>query len=786
MTNATRTTASGRQLSARELLDREDPRDDDPDVPTRWVVLLAAAPTVAAALEIRILVQGIAWWWTSVVLVAILVGVLMTLRKRSRGARFVAVVVTLIAESCGTAIVNGIEPIGWLDRHGALGDTILAIRLNPAPLLDSPEIRLVVALAITWIAGAALFVAAISATPALAAAPALVILIVPGVITGQMPSTLLVVVTGLAFLGLLWVSVRPLQHAFPAIAVGGLSLALAVALPTLVPLNSGFLSTVTGQEQSPIQPGRPGTLLRLGQDLRQPSELEVFRYRTATGQPEYLKLADLDDFSSGDWVPTVQDASQLPSANSGQIAVGVNPKFATRGDAVIRITGLSSQYLPLPAGATSVSSQSTALDLTKWRWLDGANTVRSTGPLTRPGDTYQVDGSATYAGVYLDTVAADGGLSSARNDRFFVPPSAQQLSQDEQLPKNLPSIISSTAERIASRAGSTNQYDEARALQSYFLSGAFTYSETAPVEQGYDGDNMSVIAKFLKVKEGYCVHFASAMAVMARVLGIPSRIAVGYRPGASTSSGEYEVSNRQLHAWPELYIKGAGWVAFEPTPAATGTGTSTSTVTATPSVQATNTPLPAPKRGSSELPAPTASQSSAVVATGPGSGSGTGRGVLSVVLVILAAGALLLSPMAFRASRRRRRLGAVRAGRSPATNAWREAIDDVVDHGYAPGLAPPDDAAAVARTARAVLGRFRTSAPASVLPALEQLVDAVDRERFSADGSAGADRSRLIALVLEARRTLDASVSAAQVARSRLAPRSLAPVAPRARRVRRA
>ena len=54
-----------------------------------------------------------------------------------------------------------------------------------------------------------------------------------------------------------------------------------------------------------------------------------------------------------------------------------------------------------------------------------------------------------------------------------------------------------------------------------------------PLKQGYDGDGGAVIAKFLEVKSGYCVHFASAMALMARTLGIPSRVTEGYLPGTS-------------------------------------------------------------------------------------------------------------------------------------------------------------------------------------------------------------------------------------------------------------
>ncbi|WFR66921.1 hypothetical protein P9139_20380 [Curtobacterium flaccumfaciens] len=108
-------------------------------------------------------------------------------------------------------------------------------------------------------------------------------------------------------------------------------------------------------------------------------------------------------------------------------------------------------------------------------------------------------------------------------------------------------------------------------------------------------------------------------------------------------------------------------------------------------------------------------------------------------------------------------------------HAWREVVDDVADHGYAPGLAPPGDAAAVARTARAVLGRLRSSVPGAVLPHLELVVDAVDRERFAADGAGSVDTAALLDAVREARTALDASASAVRVVRSRLLPPSLLP-----------
>ncbi|WP_144713039.1 DUF3488 and transglutaminase-like domain-containing protein [Curtobacterium pusillum] len=747
-----------------------DRRVDRPDSPNPWVVALAPVPVLIAALAMRPLVQGIAWWVSGILVAAVLVGTMLAVRRRAPGIRFVALVAALVVLSCAAAVVNDVQPLGWLDQDGALGETLAAIRLNPAPLPQTDAIRLIVTVAIAWVAGVSLFLAAVAPTAALAAAPALVILIVPGVVTGAPASPVVVIATAIAFLALLWLSVRPVQRALPAAVVGAIGLVVAVGLPAIVPLNASWLSGVTGAIQSPVQPGRPGTLLNLGQDLRQPNELEVFRYRSSDGQPEYLKLADLDEFGTGDWVPTTTDASKSETADQQQWAVGINPRLSSRGDVTIRVTGLSSNYLPVPSGAVSIESRSTNLDLSQWRWMGDSSTVRSTGPATPRGATYEVYGASTWSGEYLDAIAASGLLGRA-DGRGFATPSANQIRTDLALPDKLPNSIARTAQRVAGSAGT--DYEEARALEQWFRSDLFTYSETAPVEQGYDGDSMDVIAKFLQVREGYCVHFSSAMAVMARTLGIPSRIAVGYRAGTTQADGEYTVSNRQLHSWPELYIKGAGWVAFEPTPDSDQAATSSTEATATPSPAAPETPLPAPgQTAPADSATPSSSASAAPGAAGSTGGGGTGP--LGLVVGMLLAAALLVSPAVVRAARRRSRLGAIRAGRSPALNAWREVVDDVADHGYAPGLAPPGDSAAAARTARAVLGRLRAAVPAAVVPHLESVVDALDRERFAA-GGVHQDTDALLVAVQEARVALDASTSGGRVVRSRVLPPSLLP-----------
>ncbi len=78
-------------------------RSADPersDAPSAWVVALAPVPVLIAALAVRPLVQGIAWWVSGVLVAAVLVATLLVVRRRAPGIRFVALVVALIVTSC--------------------------------------------------------------------------------------------------------------------------------------------------------------------------------------------------------------------------------------------------------------------------------------------------------------------------------------------------------------------------------------------------------------------------------------------------------------------------------------------------------------------------------------------------------------------------------------------------------------------------------------------------------------------------------------------------------------
>ncbi|MBT1173700.1 DUF58 domain-containing protein [Bifidobacterium sp. MA2] len=153
------------------------------------------------------------------------------------------------------------------------------------------------------------------------------------------------------------------------------------------------------------------------------------------------------------------------------------------------------------------------------------------------------------------------------------------------LPKTLPANVKAVIKQAQSAgvpikgSGYDDQVRVMRWLVDYFTSkgNGFTYSFDAP-----DGDgrsNMEVINDFLDPDTGhagYCQHYASALAVLARAMGVSTRIVLGYNAGADddrTSDGYRSVRSRQLHAWVEAYLDGVGWVPFDVTPASEENGT---------------------------------------------------------------------------------------------------------------------------------------------------------------------------------------------------------------------
>ena len=125
-----------------------------------------------------------------------------------------------------------------------------------------------------------------------------------------------------------------------------------------------------------------------------------------------------------------------------------------------------------------------------------------------------------------------------------------------QLYDNLPQSLIDTAEQITE--GIDSPYLKAKAIKQW-LSENFEYM-LEPVIPPEDED---FVAHFLETKQGYCSYYASAMAVLARCAGLPSRFVTGFALEEGRE-GVYKATGKTAHAWAEIYFKGIGWVEFDP------------------------------------------------------------------------------------------------------------------------------------------------------------------------------------------------------------------------------
>lgn len=170
-------------------------------------------------------------------------------------------------------------------------------------------------------------------------------------------------------------------------------------------------------------------------------------------------------------------------------------------------------------------------------------------PITS-GSAYQVSVSISHA--------SEAQLSGAGTDY-------PQVIKDLYLnTRGTTSRVANQARKVAADAGATDPYFRATALANYLSQDKrFTYDTDVTLETAPGQD---LVDYFLfDAPTGYCEFYASAMVMMARELGIPARVAVGYAPGTVNADKTYTIRERNAHAWAELYFPGYGWQIFEAT-----------------------------------------------------------------------------------------------------------------------------------------------------------------------------------------------------------------------------
>ena len=200
-----------------------------------------------------------------------------------------------------------------------------------------------------------------------------------------------------------------------------------------------------------------------------------------------------------------------------------------------------------------------------------------TAPARYPGERYRL---STLVGLpaSVDPVFEAGPASSTAgpggefDDGFeggFAPARARAVPlwgepRDSELEQTFLNSPYDGVYRLASRLteGARTPYAAVRAVERH-LRQSYDYSPNVPQH------TYPLPAFLFDDQSGYCQHFAGTMALMLRMVGIPSRVVSGFAPGSfDQERGVYEVRDTDAHAWVEVYFRGIGWVTFDPTPAA--------------------------------------------------------------------------------------------------------------------------------------------------------------------------------------------------------------------------
>ena len=759
--------------------------------------LIAAAATLLAATPLSSIFER--WTWFGMCLIAVLaVAGSAALSRALRApvwAQLLAMVGGLLI-GLAWLFPSGAELLALVPTPGTfahfadlLATTGTEINRHRAPVPDSDPLLFVTVLGVAGVAVVVDLLAVTLRRPALAGLPMLAIYSVPvAVATEGVPPAPFVI--GAA--GYLWLicadnvdRVRrfgrrftedgrdvdtwqpsPLSSAGRRLSV--LGVLVAVLLPAAVPGMTGGVLDRFGDGDGGDGPGLNGSSGRvdlfaaLSGQLNQGERVDMVRVRTSEKSPFYLRFGVADElFGGGFRVRTPQgrplQSDGLPLPDSFNLDLdGVRQE---RHQATVEITDNFRMPL-LPVYATPVGTRDIG---SRWLYDSERQLIFS-----RREDSRDMTYSFDYLRSTYTPRALRGAAAVSRDDpawqQTVVPP--------------VPEVDALVAELTEDER---TDYDKVRAIYDHFSSdNGFRYRLSTA-----NGTSGEEIVDFLTNKVGYCQQYAAAMAWLVRAAGIPARVAFGFTRGSADDDGTYTLTNRNLHAWTEVYFSGVGWVPFDATPAYAVSGSARSDWA--PDADAPEQPTPsagatapsdddteAGPQGPDRRDGGVDPGSEGALVADPAPGRTVSPWWLLIVVLVAV---VLLAPGVARALRRRRRYATLPAPsvtdtaaqggtdlvRARTHHAWDELQDLLIDFGVpvSPAQTPrgtaeavvcsgaglPDDAAAAAR----LLGRAEEQARYARRPQVpvDDLVPALTRVRRAL--AAGADRrTRLSAAVLPA------------------------------------
>ncbi|MFI9817159.1 transglutaminase family protein [Saccharothrix variisporea] len=619
-----------------------------------WVVsatpVVAGLATLCAATALSSVVAGVLWLVNLAVAITVVVGVGVLLRQTRLPNPLIALVqvlallsllVTIFTRSGVLVVLPGPESLG--DLMTVLGDAFTEVQTGVPPVPDSESIRCLVMLAIGLVAVLVDLLAVGAAAPAASGLVLLCVFAVPASLADEMLPVWTFVFGAGAFALLLAVDGQHRHDAWrgrrpgaggsssgpAATAVAGAAVVVAMlagASFTLV----GTVGRLPGGDE--VGGGANGLgidpMTELRGMLNQGATREMFRVR---GLPEaaYLRAMTLREYVPDQGWRLGGDLSTGVPANGDLPQQPGDPGDGEVTTVTIEPVNWLDNWLPVYGRPRRIQDVEDNWRYDPVRGMVYSVRQRKAGAYkvqtvlkTPSGDALRrANGAADVEDVYLD----------ARGVSPEVANLAREITRDQ-----------------------NNAFDKATALYSYFTDGTqgFTYTTDTGGAQTSDALRDFVMTG----KRGFCEQYASAMAIMARSVGLPSRVALGFTAGFPVGDAQ-TITTQDAHAWVEIYFPGYGWTVFDPTPLSDGRGVVPPYIAGREADDEEDNPTAV----TTTTTTPTTSTSSSTTSAAPGDQAGNADGTQetptptwhTATLITAAALGALLTLFLFFATRRR-------------------------------------------------------------------------------------------------------------------------------------
>ncbi|MEV5694813.1 transglutaminase TgpA family protein [Micromonospora globbae] len=343
----------------------------------------------------------------------------------------------------------------------------------------------------------------------------------------------------------------PLAAAGRRLAVLGVAVAVLLPLVPVPGMNGSLLDNLgggggggngNGRAGQGGNPGRIDLFAALSGRLNESEVVDLVKVTTNEPSPFYLRFGVADELRSDGF--RVTNPSGKPVRDLPDPAERVGPGIEQRR---YQATVETSRDLAMPL-LPFYSEPANVEDLNANWYYDNDRQIVFSNRENSRGKRYSFE--------YVRSTYTPAALRNSRKLPADHPLKRRQQTATPPVPE-----VTELVTRLI--RGKTTEYDKVRAIYDYF-SADNGFSYRLSTETGTSGQD---IVDFLTNKVGFCQQYAAAMAWLVRAANIPARVAFGFTNGSNRNGDTYTLTNRNLHAWTEVYFDEIGWVPFDATPA---------------------------------------------------------------------------------------------------------------------------------------------------------------------------------------------------------------------------